>query len=70
MSIADWATTISGFLAVVLAAAGAFRWLIKNYLSEMKPNGGGSMRDDITEIKVLLAKLEGKFEQHIEEHSR
>lgn len=70
MSIADWATTISGFLAVLLAVGGVFRWLIKNYLSEMKPNGGSSMRDDVTAIKVMLAKLEGKFEQHIEEHSK
>ena len=70
MTIADWATTISGFLAVLIAVCGAFRWLVKNYLSEMKPNGGSSMRDDISEIKVMLAKLEGKFEQHIEEHTR
>jgi hypothetical protein len=70
MSISDWATTISGFLAVLLAVGAGFRWLIKNYLSEMKPNGGGSMRDDVTAIKVMLAKLEGKFEQHIEEHSK
>lgn len=70
MSLADWATTISGFLAVLLAVGGAFRWMIKNYLSEMKPNGGGSMRDDISEIKVSIARLEGKFEQHIEEHAR
>lgn len=70
MSIADWATTVSGFLAVLLAVGAAFRWLVKNYLSEMKPNGGGSMRDDVTAIKVMLAKLEGKFEQHIEEHSK
>ena len=76
MSIADWATTISGFLAVLIAVATAFRWMIKNYLSEMKPNSGSSMRDaidcirqDVTDIKVSVAKLEGKFEQHIEEHS-
>jgi hypothetical protein len=36
----------------------------------MKPNGGGSMRDDITAIKIMLARLEGKFEQHIEEHNK
>ena len=76
MSVADWATTISGFLAVLIAVGASFKWLIKNYLSEMKPNSGSSMRDaidcirkDVTDIKVGVAKLEGKFEQHIEEHS-
>ena len=41
MTIADWATTISGFLAVGLFIAAAFRWLIKHYLSELKPDGNG-----------------------------
>ena len=75
MSVADWATTISGFLAVLIAVAGGFRWLIKNYLVELKNNGGSSMRDSIdkisdilVEIKIDLARLEGKVENHIEEH--
>ena len=74
MSIADWATTISGFLAVLIAVGAAFRWLIKNYLSELKNNGGSSMRDAIdrisdalVEIKIDLARLEGKVENHIQE---
>ena len=77
MSVADWATTISGVLAVTVAAGASLRWVIKHYLSEMKPNSGSSMRDaiddirvNVTDIKVCVAKLEGKFEQHIEEHSK
>ena len=77
MTVADWATTISGFLAVLVAVGAAFRWTIKHYLVELKNNGGSSMRDavdhihrDVMEIKVCMAKLEGKFEQHIEEHSK
>ena len=41
MSIADWATTISGFLAVVVFIGAGVRYLIKNYLSELKPDGNG-----------------------------
>ena len=41
MSIADWATTISGFLAVAIFIGAAFRWTIKHYLSELKPDGNG-----------------------------
>lgn len=77
MTVADWATTISGFLAVAVFIGAAFRFLIKNYLSEMKPNSGSSMRDaidgirtDVGDIKVVVAKLEGKFEQHTQEHNR
>jgi hypothetical protein len=41
MSIVDWATTISGFLAVVVFIGATIRYLIKNYLSELKPDGNG-----------------------------
>lgn len=49
--------------------------MIKEYLSELKPNHGSSMRDtingikdDIVDVKVNMATLEGKFEQHIKEN--
>ena len=49
--------------------------LVKDYLSELKPNHGSSLRDavnsikeDITSVKVDLATLEGKFDQHIKEN--
>ena len=57
MSIADWATTISGFLAVVIAVGAGFRWLIKNYLHEMKPNGGSSMKDSITRLEARIDEI-------------
>ena len=57
MSIADWATTISGFLAVLLAVGAGFRWLIKNYLFEMKPNGGSSMKDAINRLEARIDEI-------------
>lgn len=49
--------------------------LIKDYLSELKPNHGSSLRDDIiaiksdlNDLKVDVATLEGKFDQHITEN--
>ena len=59
MTIDQWATTISGFLAVFIAAGAALRWLVKHYLAELKPNGGGSMND-------RLRKLEEKIDCLIE----
>lgn len=54
MSIADWATTISGFLAVAVAVGASFRWLIKHYLAELKPNSGSSMNDRLTRVEAKL----------------
>jgi hypothetical protein len=54
MSVSDWATTISGFLAVAIAIGVAFRWLIKHYLAELKPNSGSSMNDRLTRVESKL----------------
>jgi hypothetical protein len=37
---------------------------------QYKPNGGSSMRDAINRIEMSLSKLDGKFEQHVEEHTK
>lgn len=50
MSIADWATTVSGILAVIAA----FGWVIKHYLKELKPNSGSSMNDRLTRVEAKL----------------
>jgi len=50
LSIADWATTVSGVLAVLAA----FGWVIKRYLVELKPNSGSSMNDRLTRVEAKL----------------
>ena len=74
MSISDWAALTSTVLGIGGVVVLGIRWTIKHYLAELKPNGGSSMRDainkigtDITEVRVSLARLEGRFDQHVEE---
>lgn len=86
--IVQWVTllaaisTIIGFVSTHFAKSikrttdDAIAKVVKDYLSELKPNGGGSMRDDVkgirkelTEVKTDVARLEGKFEQHIIEQT-
>ena len=59
MSIADWATTISGFLAVAVFIGATIRYLIKNYLSELKPdgNGGHNLEGRVKRIEDKLDTL-------------
>jgi hypothetical protein len=44
-----------GIISAILAIIGAFlallQWLIKHYLSELKPNSGSSMNDRITRVE-------------------
>ena len=67
MSIPDWATTVSGVLALLAALWAAHRFitksLIKDYLSELKPNGGSSIKDKVNDIDKKVNKLENRIDQ-------
>ena len=72
MNVSDWAALTSVILGVCGVTILGIKWTIKHYLAELKPNGGSSMRDavnkiglDITEMRVSLARLEGRFDQHV-----
>ena len=67
MSIPDWATTVSGVLAVLAGLWAAHRFitksLIRDYLSELKPNGGSSIKDKVNDIDKKVNKLENRIDQ-------
>jgi hypothetical protein len=54
MSPSNWAGLIVSIIAIVSAFAGLVRWLVKHYLAELKPNGGGSMRDSINRLEAQM----------------
>jgi hypothetical protein len=47
----DWAGLAVAVISIVAGFAGAVRWLVKHYLAELKPNGGGSMNDRMTRLE-------------------
>jgi len=52
----EWAATIVALVTLMGAFVGLIRWLVKHYLSEIKPNGGTSIHDRVS-------RLEGKVDQ-------
>jgi hypothetical protein len=87
MTAADWATTLSGFAATAAFIGVIGSWIMrawmKNFLDELKPNGGTSLNDKINleiipmlkdlrkdqmHIKEKVAKLEGRFDQHLKDN--
>ena len=82
MSIDAWIGVTSAEIGILIACAAGVKWLVKQYLSELRPNGGSSIHDKINkevipmlkELRVdqvvigeKIAKLEGRFEQHVDE---
>lgn len=67
MSIPDWATTASGAIAVLACFWAVHRFttrsMIRDYLSELKPNGGSSVKDRVNDISKKVDKLETRVDQ-------
>jgi len=51
MTLANWASLIVAIIAIVTAFAGAIRWMVKHYLYELRPNGGGSLKDQVNRLE-------------------
>ena len=55
MSPQDWAALILTILSITAIVGAGVRWIIKTYvnqiMNELKPNGGGSMKDQITRLE-------------------
>jgi hypothetical protein len=78
MTLAEWAGTLAGFAAFGATIIASTSWVLKSYLKnfvhELKPNGGSSMKDtvnsihaELTELRISVARLEGRFTQHLED---
>jgi hypothetical protein len=57
MSPADWAGLAVSILTLVTGFAMAVKWLVKHYLSELRPNGGSSMRDSIDRLERQVEEI-------------
>lgn len=57
MTPADWAGLAVSIFTIVAGFATAVRWLVKHYLNELKPNGGGSLKDKVTKLEEKVELL-------------
>jgi hypothetical protein len=51
MTPTEWAGVAVAVTTLVTAFAGLVRWLVKHYLTELKPNGGSSIKDKVNALE-------------------
>jgi hypothetical protein len=51
MTAMDMAALAVAATTVIGSFIGSVKWLVKHYLSELKPNSGSSMRDELSELR-------------------
>jgi uncharacterized protein Yka (UPF0111/DUF47 family) len=66
---AMFATALAGVVIVVSALAWVFKNWLKNYLQELKPNGGSSMADSIKRIEQRIDYLTEQMIDHLKGHN-
>lgn len=75
-NLSTWGNILLVAFEIITILYGAIKLVnkITNRLDKLEaqyqPNGGSSMRDAINRIEINLSKLDGKFEQHVEEHTK
>ncbi len=78
MSAQDWAGFILTIISILGAVGVAGRWIVIKYIeqnveqiiSELKPNSGSSMKDQVTRLEDKMDKMFDLMISHLEDHSK
>lgn len=57
MSPTDWAGLVVSVFTIIAGVLAGIKWLVKHYLNELKPNGGGSMKDKVNRLEEKVDLL-------------
>jgi hypothetical protein len=57
MSPTDWAALAVSVATIIGAFTASVRWLVKHYLSELRPNSGSSMRDSVDRLEERVDRI-------------
>jgi len=57
MSANEWVAFGVGVCSIATALLVALRWVIRSYLSELKPNSGSSMKDQLNRLEKRVDDL-------------
>jgi len=67
MSIPDWTAVTSAVIGLLTFIWAIHRFttkaMVKDYLSELKPNGGSSLKDKVNDIDTKVKRLETRIDQ-------
>ncbi len=74
MSAQDWAGFILTLISIIGAVGLVGRWIVKKYvediMSELRPNSGTSMKDQITRLEEKTDKIFDLMINHLQDHNK
>jgi hypothetical protein len=57
MTAQDYAALTVSLITIGGAFIAMTRWLVKHYLAELKPNGGGSVKDQVNRLEKRVDEI-------------
>lgn len=63
MTIQDWASLIVAILTIVSSIGLSIKWLVRHYLSELKPNSGSSLKDQVSRLEKSIEEQRSESEK-------
>jgi hypothetical protein len=70
MTIQDWASLIVAILTIVSSIGLSIKWLVKHYLSELKPNSGSSLKDQMSRLELAVQEQKINSEESRDRQER
>lgn len=70
MTPQDWAGLILTALTIVGIVVTGIKFLVKHYLSELKPNSGSSLKDSVNRLEQKTDKIFDLLIEHIKDHNK
>jgi len=68
MSPQDWLGLTLTALSIVALVAGGIKWLVRHYLSELRPNSGSSLKDQVGRLEEKTDKIFDLMIDHLKNH--
>jgi len=53
----DWAAFFVAIFTLIGGLATAVRWMVKHYLSELRENGGSSLKDSVNRLEKQVEQI-------------
>jgi CHASE1-domain containing sensor protein len=54
MTVQDWTAIVVAIATALAGVTAMLRFLVKHYLSELKPNGGSSVKDQVNRLEARV----------------
>ena len=70
MTPQDWAGLVLTCLTICGIMVGGVKFLVKHYLSELKPNSGSSLKDSVIRLEEKTDKVFDLMIEHLKDHTK